>query len=170
MAQKEDFLQAFDQLSDGIFRYCYFRVYDRETALDLVQETFMKTWQHMAAGHEVRNLKAFVYQVAKNSVIDYFRSKKALSLEELQEQNGFDPGLDSREQLSAQIDAGFILKLLEKVEEPYRTAVYLRYTEDLSPQEIAEITGETANVVSVRIHRGLEYLRTIVKRESHESQ
>ena len=75
---------------DAIFRHCYFRVFDRERARDLVQETFLKTWEYLTRGHDIENIRAFLYRVATNLIIDDSRRKKEISLEQLSE-SGFDP-------------------------------------------------------------------------------
>jgi len=51
------------------------------------------------------------------------------------------------------------MEVLNKLEEPYRQAVTLRYVDGLSPKEIAEIVGESTNNISVRINRGIEKLK-----------
>lgn len=156
------FLEAYDKYGDAIFRYCYFRVFEREQARDVMQETFMKTWEYISSGKSVDNLRAFLYKVANNMIIDLSRKKKSLSLEELEEQ-GFDPSHDSRFSVDQHLDVEILLKYLEKIDGKYREAILLRYVEDLSPEEIAEITGETANNISVRIHRGIKELQSILK-------
>lgn len=60
------FLAAYDEWADAIYRHCFFRVYSKERAEELVQDTFMKTWQYLEKGNEVENLKAFLYKVAKS--------------------------------------------------------------------------------------------------------
>ncbi|KKW19080.1 MAG: RNA polymerase, sigma-24 subunit, ECF subfamily [Candidatus Adlerbacteria bacterium GW2011_GWC1_50_9] len=55
------------------------------------------------------------------------------------------------------------LEALQKLPEPYREAIVLRYIDQLSPGEIADIVGESENAVSVRIHRGLKKLRAILE-------
>ena len=163
MGQNEDFLKYYDDLSDAIFRYCYFRVYDSELARDLTQETFIKTWEYISSGKQIVSMKAFVYRVATNMIIDHSRRKKPLSLDELTDSQGFDVPVDHRDELRGKLDLEIMLRHLEKVEEKYREAVLMRYVEDLSPQEIAEITGESPNNISVRIHRGLQQLRLILE-------
>lgn len=165
-ALESSFLKAYEQHSDAIFRYCYFRVYDREHALDLVQETFMKTWEYLASGRQIGNLKAFLYKVANNMIIDSARKKKALSLDELRE-NGFDPALDEREKTERSLDMQILLDNLKDVDEIYREAILLRYVEDLSPEEIAAVTGETPNNISVRIHRGIRQLRLVLQKRTN---
>ena len=54
------------------------------------------------------------------------------------------------------------MKHLKKIPEAYQFPVYLRYVEDLWPHEIAEITGESVNSVSVKINRGIEALRVML--------
>ena len=70
------FLEAYDQYSDAIFRYCYYRVYDREKAKDCVQEAYCRTWKYMESGKEIENLRALLYRIATNIIIDDSRKKK----------------------------------------------------------------------------------------------
>jgi len=153
------FLKAYDELADAIFRHCYYRVYDREQARDLCQECFTRTWEQLASGKEIHNLKAFLYRVANNLVIDRARKKKESSLDEALEQ-GFQPAGTGNAETAAEI--GQALRAVEQLEPKYREAVRLRYIDGLSPGEIAEVTGESENNVSVRVHRGLERLRKIL--------
>lgn len=155
----EDFSAAYNEYKDAIFRHCYFHTFDRELAKDLLQETFVKTWEYIVAGNKVENLRAFLYKVATNLVINAARKKKEQSLEALQEQ-GFDPAGDGDSFASRDpIAETRVMNVLGKIEEPYRSAVTMRFIEGLSPAEIANVTGENANAVSVRINRGLKQLR-----------
>ena len=159
------FLEAYEAHSDALFRHCYFRVYSRERARDLTQETFTKTWDYLLQGKEIENLRAFLYQVATNLIIDESRKRKKqteLSLERLQEV-GFDPGEDESGRLIARADGKMLLPLLSQIDSKYGEVIVMRYIDDLSPQEIAEVTGESENVISVRIHRGLKKLRKLAE-------
>lgn len=159
---EEEFLQAYDEFVDAIFRHCYFRVFDREIASDLTQETFVKTWEYLESGKQVLKLRPFLYRVATNLIIDHSRRKKTLSLEDLRENQQFDVMMDNRENVQDVIDVGILLTELKKLDEKYREVIILRYVEGFNPQEIAEATGETANNISVRLNRGLQKLRAIV--------
>ena len=55
----------------------------------------------------------------------------------------------------------YLLDKLADLPTDYKEVVYLRFVEDLKPQEIAEVLGESANAISVRINRGLEKLREL---------
>lgn len=161
---EEQFLQAYDDYADAIFRHCFFRVSsDRERAKDLVQETFTKTWEYMRVGRRVENIRAFLYRVATNLIIDAARRKKMYSLDELRE-DGFDPpSADTPDALGGRIDARRMVPFLSKLDGLYREAIVMRFIDDLTPKEIATITGETENVISVRVHRGVKKLRAMME-------
>lgn len=158
------FIKAYDDHSDAIFRHCYFRVFERERAKELMQETFIKTWEYLRSGAKVDNLRAFLYRVATNVIIDESRRKKSLSLDKLQE-SGFDPKDDTHDRLLNFIEGGELIRLLEEIEPKYREALTMRYVEDLDIKEIAVALEETENNISVRIHRGLEKIRGIMNKE-----
>ncbi len=158
---EESFLKAYEDYSDAIFRHCYFRVYDRERGKDLMQETFIRVWEYLAKGETVDNMRAFLYRIANNLIIDESRKKKEQSLEALQEV-GFDPGIDVRDHLNNKIEKDRVLVTLQQLDEPYRDIILMRYVSDLSPSEIADVIGESANTVSVRIYRGLKQLRVLL--------
>jgi len=163
---EQEYLETYKQNADAVFRYCYLRVSDRDLAKDLAQEAFMKVWQYASQGKKILNVRAFIYTTAQNLIIDQYRKKKPSSLDNLMEQ-GFDVGVEIGQSLMDKIDGEKALALLGSVPEKYRDAIYLQYVEGLSIKEIAEITSESENNISVRIHRGLQKLRSIL-RDQHE--
>ncbi len=161
--QKQLFEQAYMENADALFRYCFFRTGDRETAKDFLQETLVKSWKYIAEGHRVENLKPFFYKVMHNLIIDSYRNnkKKTSSLEAMQDDDGFDPSIDDSDHLRDQIDGEKAIKMIEEVPEPYREAVIMRYVQGLEISEIAEILGQSENAVNVRIHRGIDKLKKL---------
>lgn len=158
---EEEFLASYDEYSHAIFRHCYFRVFERERAKDLMQEVFMRAWEYMAKGEKVLNMRAFLYRIANNLIIDESRKKKEASLDKLQEE-GFDPGIDETDKMHTRIEHSRVVGHLQNLDDNYRGILVMRYMNGLSPSEIAEVTGESANTVSVRIYRGLKQLRTML--------
>ncbi len=157
---KQEFLSAYDMYADAIFRHCFFKVSDREVARDITQDVFTKTWQYLSDNKPVLNMKAFLYKVAGNLVIDYYRKRKTDSLD-----LKIDEGVQfaSEEVMGGQnAEIGIVIEALQKLPENYREVMRLRYVDDLTPGEIAEITGQSENAVSVKIHRGLEKLKHIL--------
>lgn len=158
--RENDFVREYEKLSDGVFRFCLFKISNREIALDITQETFTKTWEYMRAGNTIENMKAFVYRTAGNLVIDHHRKKKSVSLDSLQE-TGFDVGEMTTEKNETTFDTELVLKVVGSLDEKYRDVLLLRYTEDMSVKDIAELFGETENTISVRIHRGIEKIKEV---------
>lgn len=155
----QQFTEAYEAFADAIFRHCYFRVRDRQLALDLMQETFTKACNHARAHPDsIENLRAFLYTVANNLIIDRSRKKRESSLEDLAE-GGFDPGAKDKKLERDPLLGDQVRALLEQINPKYREAVMLRYFDDLTPKEIAKVLGISENNASVRIHYGLRQLR-----------
>jgi RNA polymerase sigma-70 factor (ECF subfamily) len=164
-ALEEQFLTAYQENADALFRHCLLRVRDREVARDIVQETFSRTWNYLAKGKEVTHIRAFLYRVANNLIVDGARKKKAVSLDAMIDIDGFevrDEHVQDPTELSGIRNA---LKLLDSLDDIYRIAITMRYMDEMSPKEIALILGVSENVVSVRIHRGIERLSTLMNKE-----
>jgi RNA polymerase sigma-70 factor (ECF subfamily) len=159
--RKELFTQAYEEHGDAIFRYCYFRISDREKALDFVQEAYVRLWQYLENGNEVLNLKTFLYTIARNIIIDEYRKKKPVSLDLLFEQ-GIELSSEPKEELYSSHDIEHVMKHVHQLPEAYSTIITLRYVNDLSISEIAAIVEESENVVSVRINRGILKLRELI--------
>ncbi len=158
------FENIYKEESDAIFRFCLLRVSDREKALDLTQETFLRLWKSMLKGEEILNNKAFLFKIAHRLIIDWYRKKKSFSLESIlerredEEYDILDENTDT-ESLSTQAEARHLIEKINDLPSYHRTPVYLRYVEDLSPVEIGKILGISANAASVRINRGLKELK-----------
>ncbi len=155
------FLVAYNNHSDALFRYCLFKVGDREVAKDIVQDVFTKTWIYIKDGKEVTNFKPFLYRVLNNAIIDHYRKHKATSLDTLEE-SGFDKAYEEAISTSNQIDSEKAIALLAKLPEDYKEVLFMKYVQELELSEIAEITGELENTISVRIHRGLKKLKELL--------
>ncbi len=153
------FVDAYNSYGDAIFRFCFFRVYDRERAKEIMQDVFMRTWDYQSRGNRIKNIRAFLYTTARNIIIDESRKQKDISLELLQN-SGFEP-VDKLDlaHLARQMD---MLETIHLIDEKYKEPIILRYIDGFSIKEIARLIGESENVISVRIHRGLKQLREIL--------
>ncbi len=157
-----EFIALYDEMADQLFRHCFFKVSNRELALDLVQETFARTWEYLAAGKEVNNVKGFLFKVANNLIIDEYRKKKVVSLETLQEQVGFDAPVQDHKKTIFNVEVDTILQHINKLDDKYKEVIIMRYVNDYSPKEIANILGESENAVSVRINRGIKKVQEML--------
>lgn len=159
---KTEFEEMYEALSEPIFRHCYFRVHNRDKAIELAQEVFLRTWDYIRKGNKVDNPKAFVYKVANNLIInEVMRKKESLSLDEMYEEIGFDPETSDHLDMIERIDANMLFEKLNDLTPSYREILFMRYVDGLSVAEIVELTRESESNISVRIHRGLKQLKKI---------
>jgi RNA polymerase sigma-70 factor (ECF subfamily) len=154
------FEKLFEEAGDRLFRHVYFRVGDRETALDIVQDSFAKAWRSAQSGDEIRNPEAFLFTIANNLVIDHYRKAKSSSLDAMAD-DGFDPGFDGTAGTHAAAEISLVMKALETLQEQDRDVIVMRHIDGLTPGEMAERLGITENAVSVRVHRALNRLKEI---------
>lgn len=157
---EKQFIKAYDQYSDAIFRYCLYRVYNRETAQDIAQEAYTRTWNYLVCGNKIDNLRAFLYRTARNLIIDASRRQTSDSLEKLQEESGFEPAVAAPQ--ICETELGEVFDKLDQIDVEHREALILRHVEGYSPKEIAAITGESENTVSVRVHRAQQKLKQLL--------
>jgi RNA polymerase sigma-70 factor, ECF subfamily len=157
---KQSFLAAYDEHGDAIYRHCYFRLLSKELAEELMQETYLKTWQYLEAGNEVDNLRPFLYRVATNLIIDHVRRKKEASLDQMLEVNPHEEpaGLDERD-VERQALLNQVKETFAELTQEERDLVTMRYIDDMDPREIAEVVGITPNHVSVKLNRAVSKLR-----------
>ena len=165
MDQQSEYLAAFDEYSDALFRHAFFRVRNKEIALDLTQDAFTKTWDYLVKGNQIDQFKPFLYRTLNNLIIDEYRRKSTESLDEILGEDEVNEGVfeelrtEGREEVELALDAERFKETLQLLPDQYKEVVVMRYVDGLMPQEIAEVTGETVNVISVRIHRGIAWLK-----------
>lgn len=152
---QDHFLSVYDRYADDIFRFCVLKVSPREVAQDLTQEVFARYWQQLRQGTAVGNDRALLYTIARNLVIDWYRKRKEQSLDMLTEE-GFEFASGDHESIEQHAEIREVLDVVRELDEPSREALTLRFVEGLSPKDIAAISGESANAVSVRINRALK--------------
>ncbi len=152
-------LTAYDTHADAIFRHCYFKTGERELAQDMTQDVFIKAWSYMQSQHPIRNMRAFLYRLADNLVIDWYRKRKTQSLDALMD-SGFEP-VEAGNGIEEATEISLALAKLRELGEDDQKLITLRFVEGLSPGEIGEIVGQNENVVSVRVHRALKKLRAL---------
>ncbi len=142
-------------------------------AKDLLQETFAKAWEYISRSErvgdkvgetvreEIKNLKAFLYKIMSNLIIDEYRKRKPVDSLEDMSLVGFDPSFDDTDSWVDKLDGSLAFEILNKIPETYRDVIFMRYVQELSLSEIAKVTDENENTIAVRIHRGLAKLREI---------
>lgn len=157
------FLKGYEDYVEAIFRHISFRIFDRERAKDILQDTFFRTWEYLSKGRKIDNLRAFLYRVANNLIIDEVRKKSSVSLESIVETGSqFENPIRPEKLLSISLEYKEIVNLLQQLDEDYRKVMVMRYVEELPVKEIAEVLGVSENLVSVRLNRALHKLRDLI--------
>jgi len=142
--------------------YAFFKVHSHETGEDLVQDTFMKTWRYLVKGGRIDVMKAFLYHVLNNLIVDEYRKHKTTSLDTLLEK-GYEPSFDHSERLFNIFDGKAALLLIRHLPVKYQKVMQMKYAQDLSLKEMALITGQSRNAIAVQAHRGLKKLQLLYK-------
>jgi RNA polymerase sigma-70 factor, ECF subfamily len=157
-----------------IYSLVYRIVTDPSDAADTTQEVFLKVFRGMKHFHGESSLKTWIYRIAVHEASNrrrwWFRHKaKEASIEPAPDENGAgSPGM--RETLVDEGESPFdslmheevrarVEEELRQISEPYRTSVILRDLEDMSYEEIAEITQVSLGTVKSRLTRGRGALR-----------
>jgi RNA polymerase sigma-70 factor, ECF subfamily len=175
---KDKFESIYKLESDGIFRFSLLRVSDREQALDITQETFLRLWQSLQKGEEIISPRAMLFTIAHRLIIDWYRKKKSLSLDKIfsvwhENEEGYSYDIldekTTEDKIYQGVEGRFLIDKINELPYSYRHTVYLRLVEDMSPPEIADILGISVNASSVRINRGIRELKKIAGFEDNKN-
>ena len=151
----------YDKYVTNIYRFVLIRVSSKQVAEDLTQDTFLKTWQHIVDKKNVKSFQAFIFRVARNTVIDYYRqsNRQELPLEYVPEIVDMSDNIER--DLDRSIDKDKLLQKIRQLKPIYQEVLLLRYLEDLSIDDIARVIQKDKNNVRVIIHRALNKLKQI---------
>ena len=152
--QKDLLNTVIEKYYPDICRYCACLTGNREEAYDLTQDTFLKFIQNVDF-YRYRNLKAYLFMIARNNCMDYFRRQKRECAAEFQEDGTGD---DDRRLEQAETQS-WLSEELRKLPSEQREALVLYYYGDMKLKDIARITGANLSTVKSRIRQGTERLK-----------
>lgn len=165
---KEKFSEIYDQYIDKIYRFVYLKVDSQETAQDITSKVFLKGWEAYRKAETsqkaIDNPGAFLYQIARNTVIDHYREKgrtNIVSTEMIPQMADQGSGLHEKAILSADIEA--VKSAIQGLKKDYQDIIIYHYIDDMSVPEIAKLMGKTEGSIRVMMHRGLKELKGQVK-------
>jgi RNA polymerase sigma-70 factor (ECF subfamily) len=158
----------YSELFAPLFRYVYFRVSRREEAEDLAQAAFLKIWSALP-DFEITGRGQFIswcFAIARNLVIDFWKKKKETSLEDLRIQPVAE---ENPEDLIDNREAGeLVKKAILSLSDDQQEVIILKFINDLSNKEIAELLSENEEVIRQRQSRALKELRKIINIDKYE--
>ncbi|MFC1630102.1 RNA polymerase sigma factor [Patescibacteria group bacterium] len=153
------FEELYDQYVDKIYRFIFLKVSSQELAEDLTSETFTKGWKSFQNPEDIKNPSAFLYRIARNLVIDYYRQKDQKRTVPAQDYDIPDPQSNLEEKAILNSDMEIVKAALNNINEDYQAIIVWRYLDDLSISEIAKTVDKSEGTVRVTLHRALKQLK-----------
>ncbi len=159
----EAFGMLYEQYAEVIFRYVYSHLDGRLDAEDLTEEIFLRAWRALPK-YDERGLPftAFLFRIARNSLIDYYRQRKIVQSIEDVELQSHEAGPE--EAVEVRIENGNLRETLARLREDYRNVLIFRFLSGLSPEETAEVMQRSVGAVRVLQHRALSALKDLMER------
>ena len=150
---------------DKLYRYCYFRVRDVQTAEDLVQETFLR-WLDHYPGQREREALPTLYTIARNVFLDQTRRKRNTEIQ-LPRELPDTAGVTLTEALEDREEALRLHCLLHGLGEPYKEVFHLRVFGELPFGDIARVFGRTESWARVTFYRAKQKIIAGLEEEKH---
>ena len=168
----EAFGQLYVQYAAAVFRYVFAHVDNRLDAEDLTEEVFLRAWRSISK-YRQREIPflAYMFRIARNAVIDHHRrSRRSAQLVSLEDDDHPDRQIkdfrpDPGDAAIDRLERQEMHRLLDQLQEDYRTVTLLRFFSGLSPEETALVMGRSPGAVRVLQHRALTALRKLLPQE-----
>ncbi len=144
---------------DKIYRFCYFKLHNRELAEDITQETFLKYLEKYRFSSSETALK-YLYTIAGHLCVDEFRKSAAVSLEEYTEKN---TAVSSGEETLLTTLA--LRKALQELSEEEQELLLLKYVNEVPTGVIAKLFGISRFALRRRLLAALKKLKTRLRKE-----
>ncbi|MDD5606603.1 MAG: RNA polymerase sigma factor [Candidatus Pacebacteria bacterium] len=160
----EKFSKIYDKNINNIYRFIYFKVNSEQIAEDLCSETFIRAWKAFNRDNnhfeqEINNPRAFLYQIARNLVIDYYKQKDRAQTISLDNVVLADQGPSLEEKVNINFDMNNIRLAMQDLNQDYQDIIIWHYIEGLSCREIARIMNKSYGSTRVTLSRALNALR-----------
>jgi len=158
------FAKIYDQYVTDIYRFVFLKLPSQEDAQDVAAETFTRFWQYCQQ-QSVANVRALLYQIARNLVMDYYRNKEnqnqpaSVTFGDESTSSLLEDSRQGPTAIEARSELALVLKQLGKLKDDFRDVLTLRLVDGLSFADIAIILGKTNGHVRVIYHRGLKALK-----------
>jgi RNA polymerase sigma factor (sigma-70 family) len=163
----KDFISFYNQTIPQVYAYMCYRTNNSSDAEDLTAETYekvIKKWRHLR--REDWDRKAWMFRVAHNLVVDYYRKRVRrlwLNLDSIEELTAYEDDPEDCAIHSEELHR--IRKYLLLVPEQERKVATLRFATDLSYKEIAQVLGLTESNVGTLIYRVIRKLRSYYEQD-----
>jgi len=159
---KEAFSQLYDHYFSKIYRYVLFRVSGQEEAEDLTHEVFLSAWKNMPRYKEKGfPFSSWLYSIARNSVIDSYRTNKKTIQIELASEEFIKVESTDETSLDNTLEFEKVKNAIGLLKPQYQEILILRFIEEMSHGEIASATGKSEGAIRLMQHRALKELKSL---------
>ncbi len=155
---EQQFVQTINQHQGILHKVCRIYCSNATEREDLFQEMVLQLWKAFPSFRSEAKISTWMYRIALNTAISGLRKKK-IAITEL-EKVSFQ--IEDKQEANIEEELQHLYKAIEHLSDVEKSIVLL-YLEDKPYEEIAEITGITANYVAVKMSRIKEKLKTLIK-------
>ncbi len=156
-----EFAKLYDAFLDRIYKFVFYRVGHKELSEDITSTVFLKALQNIQKFNPDKGeFSTWLYTIAKNSVVDHFRSGATVELP-LEEVESVDTVESPFEQAVRSMDAQKAQSILNALGEKERELIVMRLWDGLSHKEIAEILGQSEGSVRTSFSRVMSSLKLV---------
>ena len=156
----QDFSAHYNDFFKKVYNYVFYRAgRHRERAEDMTSEIFLKALANFETFDKQKSFQSWIFRIAHNHVIDYYRARKPelVDIDDVAyELKSWDRIIDK---LVHNEDMSRVIAAMDRLSDDYRDILNLKYLNDLSHVEIAEITGKTEGNIRVLAHRAIAALK-----------
>ena len=150
-----------EEYKSPIYNLAYRMTGNSEDADDLTQNTFIRAYQYLWRYDTRKKFFTWLYTLALNLIRNHFKKKKYnKSSENISMLSLADKNPSAEEKL---IEDQEISSYLLRLEDELRALMIMKYMQELSFEEIAQITGKSLSAIKMRIYRGLAKLKELMK-------
>lgn len=155
----------YDQFVDKIYSYIYHRVGHADLAEDLTGQVFIRMLEAVRTGHAWRtSFSGWLYRIAHNLVIDYYRRRSRATFIELEEATPVQSRHgDPVQAAEALLDKQHLRAALHSLTEEQAQVITLRFLEEMSIAETAEIMGKTEGAIKAQQYRAVLALKRVME-------
>jgi RNA polymerase sigma-70 factor (ECF subfamily) len=157
--------EIYDRYAPLVYAYLYRRVHDAHLAEDLTSEVFVRVLRAIQSESFWRtSFRGWLYRIAHNLVVDHYRGQPAvppLPLDEGLVQDGDGPDVEVVKRFSRQR----LWEALQLLTPDQQQVVSLRFGEQLTAREVAEVMDKSVGAVEALQHRALAALRRILEEQ-----
>jgi len=154
------FGELYDHYMPKIYRFVFFKIGVKHEAEDITHQVFSHAWENIKK-YESRgfSISSWFYRIASNAVIDYYRTyKNNLQIENVSEEKfANEPTLEKDFDIGLNIER--VQKAIRLLEGDQQNVIIMKFVDELSNKEIAEVLEKTEGAIRVIQHRALKQLK-----------